>query len=31
MRTCQPCPDVYPWTGKSGVRNSRVDNDIGTE
>ncbi|KAK3922979.1 Chitin deacetylase 8 [Frankliniella fusca] len=28
MRTCQPCPDVYPWTGKSGVRNSRVDNDI---
>ncbi|XP_034253709.1 uncharacterized protein LOC117652726 [Thrips palmi] len=31
MRTCQPCPDVYPWTGKSGVRNSRVDNDIGTD
>lgn len=28
MRTCQPCPDVYPWTGKSGVRNSRVDNEI---
>ncbi|PNF19314.1 hypothetical protein B7P43_G07308 [Cryptotermes secundus] len=28
MRTCQPCPDVYPWTGKTGVRNSRVDNEI---
>nr|CAD7428593.1 unnamed protein product [Timema monikensis] len=19
MRTCQPCPDIYPWTGKTGV------------
>ncbi|XP_014246719.1 stress response protein nst1 isoform X2 [Cimex lectularius] len=28
MRTCQPCPEVYPWTGKSGVRNSKVDNEI---
>ncbi|KAL0268445.1 UNVERIFIED_CONTAM: hypothetical protein PYX00_010393 [Menopon gallinae] len=28
MRTCQPCPDVYPWTGKTGVKNSRVDNEI---
>ncbi|PSN29749.1 hypothetical protein C0J52_22232 [Blattella germanica] len=28
MRTCQPCPEVYPWTGKTGVRNSRVDNEI---
>nr|CAD7402609.1 unnamed protein product [Timema cristinae] len=28
MRTCQPCPDIYPWTGKTGVRNSRVENDI---
>ncbi|CAB3381827.1 Hypothetical predicted protein [Cloeon dipterum] len=27
MRTCQPCPDAYPWTGKTGVRNSRVDNN----
>ncbi|XP_065219258.1 uncharacterized protein Cda5 [Planococcus citri] len=27
LKTCQPCPDVYPWTGKTGVRNSRVDND----
>ncbi|XP_055837088.1 uncharacterized protein LOC129905597 isoform X3 [Episyrphus balteatus] len=28
MRTCQPCPDIYPWTGKTGIRSSRVDNDI---
>ncbi|XP_067008814.2 uncharacterized protein Cda5 [Anabrus simplex] len=28
MRTCQPCPDIYPWTGKTGVRNSRVDNEV---
>lgn len=28
MRTCQPCPDRYPWTGSSGIRSSRVDNDI---
>lgn len=27
LKTCQPCPDVYPWTGKTGVKNSRVDND----
>ncbi|XP_015365485.1 PREDICTED: uncharacterized protein LOC107162875 isoform X2 [Diuraphis noxia] len=25
MRTCQPCPDIYPWTGKSGIRSSRID------
>ncbi|XP_050549101.1 uncharacterized protein LOC126910517 isoform X4 [Daktulosphaira vitifoliae] len=25
MRTCQPCPDVYPWTGKTGIRSSRID------
>lgn len=31
MRTCQPCPEVYPWTGKTGVRTSRVDNEIITE
>ncbi|VVC35996.1 Hypothetical protein CINCED_3A022481 [Cinara cedri] len=29
MRTCQPCPDVYPWTGKTGIRSSRIDD--GTE
>nr|XP_037866856.1 uncharacterized protein LOC101740429 isoform X3 [Bombyx mori] len=29
MRTCQPCPEVYPWTGKTGIRSSRIDNDIG--
>ncbi|XP_030748310.1 uncharacterized protein LOC115876616 isoform X2 [Sitophilus oryzae] len=28
MRTCQPCPDIYPWTGNTGIRSSRVDNDI---
>ncbi|XP_017776469.1 PREDICTED: mediator of DNA damage checkpoint protein 1 isoform X4 [Nicrophorus vespilloides] len=28
MRTCQPCPDIYPWTGNSGIRSSRIDNDI---
>ncbi|GBP42083.1 hypothetical protein EVAR_29438_1 [Eumeta japonica] len=28
MRTCQPCPEVYPWTGKTGIRSSRIDNDI---
>nr|XP_023013002.1 uncharacterized protein LOC111503036 isoform X1 [Leptinotarsa decemlineata] len=28
MRTCQPCPDIYPWTGNSGIRSSRVDNAI---
>lgn len=28
MRTCQPCPEIYPWTGKSGIRSSRIDNDI---
>ncbi|XP_017152747.1 mucin-12 isoform X2 [Drosophila miranda] len=27
MKTCQPCPDIYPWTGKSGIRSSRIDND----
>lgn len=25
MRTCQPCPDIYPWTGKTGIRSSRID------
>ncbi|XP_050680590.1 uncharacterized protein LOC126976339 isoform X4 [Leptidea sinapis] len=28
MRTCQPCPEIYPWTGKSGIRSSRVDNEL---
>ncbi|XP_058794391.1 uncharacterized protein LOC131666057 [Phymastichus coffea] len=28
MKTCQACPDVYPWTGKTGIRSSRIDNDI---
>lgn len=26
MRTCQTCPDKYPWTGRTGVANSLVDN-----
>jgi len=25
MRTCQQCPTIYPWTGKTGVANSLVD------
>ncbi|EFX77211.1 hypothetical protein DAPPUDRAFT_54528, partial [Daphnia pulex] len=25
MRTCQPCPEVFPWTGKTGVRNPFLD------
>lgn len=25
MRTCQRCPDIYPWTGRTGIANSRVD------
>ncbi|KAM3967605.1 chitin deacetylase-like 5 [Aphomia sociella] len=29
MRTCQPCPEIYPWTGKTGIRSSRIDNDNG--
>ncbi|XP_047985575.1 uncharacterized protein LOC125225771 isoform X1 [Leguminivora glycinivorella] len=28
MRTCQPCPEIYPWTGKTGIKSSRIDNDI---
>ncbi|XP_050342722.1 uncharacterized protein LOC126768551 isoform X5 [Nymphalis io] len=28
MRTCQPCPEIYPWTGKTGIRSSRIDHDI---
>uniref|UniRef100_A0A6P4EMA2 Mucin-5AC isoform X5 n=1 Tax=Drosophila rhopaloa TaxID=1041015 RepID=A0A6P4EMA2_DRORH len=28
MKTCQPCPDIYPWTGKSGIRSSRIDNEV---
>ncbi|BFF96102.1 putative mediator of RNA polymerase II transcription subunit 26 [Drosophila madeirensis] len=31
MKTCQPCPDIYPWTGKSGIRSSRIDNDNNVE
>lgn len=31
MRTCQPCPEIYPWTGKSGIRSSRIDNEIEEE
>ena len=22
MRTCQPCPEIYPWTGNTGITNS---------
>ncbi|CAH2050063.1 unnamed protein product, partial [Iphiclides podalirius] len=29
MRTCQPCPEIYPWTGKTGIKSSRIDNEIG--
>lgn len=25
MRTCQQCPDIYPWTGRTGIANSQVD------
>ncbi|XP_031369039.1 uncharacterized protein LOC102679074 isoform X2 [Apis dorsata] len=28
MKTCQTCPDIYPWTGKTGIRSSRIDNDV---
>ncbi|XP_020298793.1 uncharacterized protein LOC109863024 isoform X1 [Pseudomyrmex gracilis] len=28
MKTCQACPDIYPWTGKTGIRSSRIDNEI---
>ncbi|CAG4995847.1 unnamed protein product [Parnassius apollo] len=28
MRTCQPCPEIYPWTGKTGIKSSRIDNEI---
>ncbi|KAF2884032.1 hypothetical protein ILUMI_22150 [Ignelater luminosus] len=28
MRTCQPCPDIYPWTGNTGIRSSRIDNEL---
>ncbi|XP_043470712.1 uncharacterized protein LOC122503970 isoform X3 [Leptopilina heterotoma] len=30
MKTCQACPDIYPWTGKTGIRSSRIDNEIDT-
>ncbi|XP_034186055.1 chitin deacetylase-like 5 isoform X1 [Osmia lignaria lignaria] len=30
MKTCQSCPDIYPWTGKTGIRSSRIDNDVDT-
>nr|XP_012136735.1 PREDICTED: uncharacterized protein LOC100878390 isoform X3 [Megachile rotundata] len=30
MKTCQTCPDIYPWTGKTGIRSSRIDNDVDT-
>ncbi|XP_012267028.2 uncharacterized protein LOC105692413 isoform X2 [Athalia rosae] len=30
MKTCQPCPDIYPWTGKTGIRSSRIDNEVDT-
>ncbi|CAH2989692.1 unnamed protein product [Chilo suppressalis] len=29
MRTCQPCPEQYPWTGKTGIKSSRIDNEAG--
>ena len=25
MRTCQECPEIYPWTGRTGIANSLVD------
>lgn len=25
MRTCQKCPNTYPWTGNTGISNSLVD------
>jgi len=25
MRTCQKCPEIYPWTGRTGIANSLVD------
>jgi len=25
MRTCQQCPSIYPWTGRTGIANSLVD------
>ncbi len=25
MRTCQDCPEFYPWTGRTGIANSLVD------
>jgi len=28
MRTCQPCPEVFPWTGKTGIKNVELDNYI---
>ncbi|XP_029662583.1 uncharacterized protein LOC115235141 isoform X1 [Formica exsecta] len=28
MKTCQACPDIYPWTGKTGIRSSRIDNEV---
>ncbi|XP_039760431.1 uncharacterized protein LOC120634100 [Pararge aegeria] len=28
MRTCQPCPEIYPWTGKTGIRSSKIDHEI---
>lgn len=31
MRTCQPCPEVFPWTGKTGVRNTFLDSYEGNE
>ncbi|XP_012275214.1 uncharacterized protein LOC105696933 isoform X1 [Orussus abietinus] len=30
MKTCQACPDIYPWTGKTGIRSSRIDNEVDT-
>lgn len=25
MRTCQKCPSIYPWTSRTGIANSLVD------
>lgn len=25
MRTCQTCPSIYPWTSRTGIANSLVD------
>jgi len=31
MKTCQPCPDFYPWTGKTAVKNSVLERYLADE